>query len=314
MRRLLALAGALFALGLSITLASGQVGFNGMFPGPGSPAGAAATCVSSGYQGPGNIKGSAAWYIGGRAYTAADCGNKLFNVCNAGDVTCVDMSSSTSTGYLVVVSVGGTDCTASATTCTVKTAYDRSGNAINFTEATAANRPTLNTNAANGHACLQFLGSSSQRLVGTSTDIAIPWTISAVAKRTSTTTENDVVGGYAGNGVTFGFNNSANTLFTYAGLAATLAGTDNTFQAIQAVDLSSNLDLFANGTSSGNVGSNNHAIQQTNISIGDNENGTPANFLTGIVCEASAYSTNFSGTDVSNMQTNQRSATSGWNF
>src|SRR5216684_3558491 len=150
----------------------------------------AATGGGTVFTGPGDVvSGATAWY-GLRAYSTADRGNKLVNVCDPANVTCADWLSDALTGKLVATTnpLNGTDCTVS-TTCTLNTFYDRSGanscaGAVpcDATQATAANRPTLTWSCINSLPCAVFNGTSDvlQSPVFTAASTS---TISAVVNR-----------------------------------------------------------------------------------------------------------------------------------
>src|SRR5216684_2329881 len=54
------------------------------------------------YTGPGDVYGTAIAWWGLRAFSTADRGSRLINICDPSNVTCADWSSSASTGLLVV--------------------------------------------------------------------------------------------------------------------------------------------------------------------------------------------------------------------
>jgi hypothetical protein len=114
---------------------------------------AAAAC--GGFTGAGDIYGVWKAYYGARSYSAATCGNALFDVCNSTggvDVGCGTLHSSASTGALVPATIGGITCPTSTSVCTITKAYDLTagGNCAGSCDqigsaGTIANRPVLTT-------------------------------------------------------------------------------------------------------------------------------------------------------------------------
>ncbi len=167
------------------------------------------------YTGAGDVVSGAVGWWGLRAYNSADRGNALINVCNVADVACADMSSNAVTGALTITTIGGSDC--SIVVCTIKTFYDRSGNAKNLTQATIANRFVLTLNCAGlaaGLPCATALGSASQCYVGPSNStVASPYTVVYLAKRTATFTAYDTVLSESSDHSESGFGNAADSAY-----------------------------------------------------------------------------------------------------
>lgn len=118
-----------------------QVGFGGMFPGPGT-----VHSAGSSYSGPGDVVGSAVGWWGLRAYSAAyaaSLGNAV-EIClpSAGACTVIHV---TSTGGLNTSEIASAGCD-SIDTCTIKTLYDQSGNGHNCVQATEVDRPRFYPN------------------------------------------------------------------------------------------------------------------------------------------------------------------------
>lgn len=215
--------------------------------GVGAPGGGAAS-----YTGPGDIDTFTAWW-GLRAYSSATRGNNLIEVCNSGDANCVNMASSASTGDLVVTSVGSTDC--SVSTCTIKTAYDQSGNSRNMSQATEANRFVLTPNVVGS-----FWGMtstiSSASVMGTGSvawaSDTYPWYV--VSKRSgSFTTQQNIIS--CNNNPVMYYYTSADTVNAYAGNpGGTAAATDSSFHAL-ALNQAGFATLYVDqsGTGLGNI-------------------------------------------------------------
>lgn len=197
-----------------------------------------------------------------RACATAVAGNKLANICNASDVTCVDMLSSATTGNLVLTTVGGTNCAVS--TCTVKTLYEQEtcGATCNMTQATIANRPVFVPSCTpNGHACMTCASANSQSLttVGNVPSITQAFSVASLAKRTGTAT-GILWGGSTNNSWSENFfGNSANQFSIYSGTTQTVTAADNAFHSLIAVHTGASSSATVDGstTSSLNIGTNN---------------------------------------------------------
>lgn len=113
----------------------GQVGFGGMFPGPGTPASGGG---GGSYTGPGDAKAHAFFY-GTIAYSSATRGTNAVEVCDG--ASCVSVASDATTGIVPNPSPNGSDpCDNSTHQCTVRTWYDQLGGTYDQVQATATNR------------------------------------------------------------------------------------------------------------------------------------------------------------------------------
>ena len=156
------------------------------------------TAAAPSYTGPGDVvSGAYAWYSCARGYNAADTANAC-NVCLPADTTCADLT--LSSGFAVVPGSLST-CNITTVICTVKTAYDKTGNARHITQATEANRPMFRPAVvgqlfeAIALPCMLFVAASSQRLITASGfTISQPVTFSIVANRTSASTGQEMFG------------------------------------------------------------------------------------------------------------------------
>ena len=257
------------------------------------------------YTGPGDIaSGALAWY-GLRAYSSAARGQKAINVCNAGDATCVDMSTDASSGALTITTVGGTNC--SVSTCTIKKAYDQTGNGYDATQSTIANRPTLSVSCLSSLPCMAFSG--SQYLQATIPAVSFPDTYSAVAKRTGNFgAQNAIFASYPG-GPVFYFYSGSNLLALYAGVAGsmTVGAADNSWHAIQALVNGGSSSLEVDGTTSGGALSNNGG--STSLGVGAYPGGS--NRFNGFMAEGGYWTSAVSSGNQSSMNSNQHSY---WGF
>lgn len=158
-------------------------------------------------------------------------------------------------------------------------AYDQTGNGNHITQSTAGNQPTLILSATpNGRPCMRFGGSPFRLSSTTTISISQPWMLSAVAKRTSGTSNSWIASRAS---VWAAGMSSANNSALFAGSLATASATDAAYHSLQynANGASSNIyvDGAATGVSPGVVGVSNP------FSVGADT--TPASFLTGDICE-----------------------------
>ena len=221
-----------------------------------------------GYTGPGDVvSGAYAWYSCSRGYNAADTANAC-NVCLPADTTCADLT--LSAGFVVLPGSLST-CNITTVICTVKTAYDKSGNGRNVTQATEANRPTFRpAMASNGCPttalpCMLFTAASSQRLITAGGfTISQPVTFSIVSNKASASNGQEQFG-FAAEMFLF-TNNAVNRLTIWTGAASTpnVTVSDTAWHALQAVvnRTSSNIyvDGSANASSAAATGATNRQI------------------------------------------------------
>lgn len=177
------------ALALSLLLTSAQAQVGLPFPGPGA-------VIASNYIGLGDVISGAQAYWGLRAYSSATRGNRFANVCNSTggvDIGCADMFTSATTGAVVPATISLIACPGA--NCTVKTLYDQSqanaclSTACDITQATVANRPTLNVGTSVGctsvgQACLIWPGIGLGLVTSNNINLGAPFTIVTAAKRT----------------------------------------------------------------------------------------------------------------------------------
>lgn len=223
------------------------------------------------YTGPGDTQTFAHW-IGLRAYNSADRGNALVNVCNSTggvDVQCQDFVSST-TGALVIATIGGVSC--STAPCTIKTWYDRIGS-NNCTEATIANRATLAVSYQHSLPAGVMLKSSDQGCAWASTITqAKPYAWSGVIYPTTVASTFFTLIANSGR---FNFGISSGNFVGSNGLTSfTLGATVNTEYAVQVNADTSTALLNLNGTESGNITMNIDALSASQIYFGLGLNGS----------------------------------------
>lgn len=213
------------------------------------------TVAAAAFSGPGDIVASAKGWWGLRAYSVADKGNRLINVCNVSDVACADMSSDATTGALVVTTVGGSDCT--MVVCTIKTMYDRSGAnncsaaACDITQATISKRPQLVVSCRSSKPCARFVNANAQVLANAGfTSLSVPYTISSVAIHTggSGGVQAILCSASAAFACMAYDQNAANQIYLYGGTNSLIGtATFNVMHAAQGV-FQASADIYIDGT------------------------------------------------------------------
>lgn len=306
----------LFVIALAAVLSCGgalaQMG--SFFPGPGT------AHSSATYAGPGDFYTGAAVWVGLRAFSAADKGNRLINLCDNAGNNCADITSNSSTGLLNSPgTLGANDCTTSGT-CKVKIIYDRSGAlacssgvACDMTHATLSVQPVLVWNSGNPY--LQFSSASSQRLcssVSFTPNQSQPLTVSWVGLRSSGTGYQETL---ALNGATVesGWNNSANSLLMYAGGIPTISGfPDVNWYAVQSVYNQASSTYYVNSVGPTTVGSSvgTSAFGGVPVCIGGAA-GAGLNFMNGFWREAGMFAGAQSSGNQASINAQQRSV---WGF
>lgn len=309
------------ALAAFLTLCLAAVGqapraqFNGCAAGFCTPA-----AVSSGaFAGALDINGSAFVFWSTRCGATAYTGNVV-------DIW--DGATGNTTETLVTCSAGGTlntgSPTALATTCTVscraKFVYDQSGanncaGACDLTQATNANRPLVTISCLSGKMCLAFDGSVSCMNVTLAGAQAQAYTATTVFNRTGgVTTLAAIFGNNSGNNLQLGGNSSANQVYAFSGSAVqTATANDNASHAMQTLFNGASSSFYIDGSLTNMAGSPGaSSIAAANIGIGS-QNTCGGNFWTGNWFETGVWNGDKSANN-STMNSNQHSATSGWNF
>lgn len=277
------------------------------------------TAGGGAFAGPGDVVGSALFWSGLRAYSAATRGNRIANLCNSTggvDVLCVDAISNATTGALVIPGSLTTFCPGSA--CTIQTLYDQTGAnscggaACDFTESVVANRPVLTASCIGSLACAQGNGSSQAWATTVSSPTNNqPITYSSVISRAAVNTNgSNILVSFSAQPASY-YDGVANQLAIFAGGSnANAAITENATHAIQIVfnAASSSVTVDTTTTSSLNPGSVGFSGSPLTILGNVNRNNyfCQCNFY-----EAGAWAIVFSGTNIANMNSNQHSY---WGF
>lgn len=274
---------------------------------------AALTKTGTSYTGPGDLTASALWWGGLRAYNAAYAtgSNPAIDIVDQAGANALTVNI-LATGYLDIASINTWVVAHSVTTIRVTKIYDQSGGAQHATQFTLGNMPQLVLNPTGmtaSRAALFFASSRSDQIVSSGVGFTSgqPFTISAVANRT--TTQTSVRGGIVSlnsGGVRFGYEANANTFFQYAGGGLNDVGTsaNNTWYGLQAVFNGASSLVNVNGANTatnnpGTTGPSSSAVAWGNTSSGD--------FLDGYIAELGVWS----GSVSTSMGSNQQSA---WGF
>lgn len=284
----------------------------------------ARTVVGVAYQGPGDVvSGAALWGSCARAYNAAYANgtNLLCDlVDSAAPTTVICTLRVLTTGF---VDLAGTYCTGSVTplakcaaatgaVCNISKVYDQTGNARDWTQATAANQPTLTFSALGGLPGMTFNAGSGQVNAAALT-LTGPYSISGVFKRVGA-----LEGGLLAVQTTLIgtiMQPSANTIGVYDGSApVTQTATDGSYHA--AAGILDNITPVATAIVDGSPGSNGNAgsaaISSGVLRIGRSSGGVT---LIGTVMEAGLWNVlAFNATQYGNLNTNQHSLVNGYNF
>jgi hypothetical protein len=276
------------------------------------------------FQGPGNVVGNGVAYYGSRSYSLgyAEAAGNAYNICDvATGLVCTNVPYQPN-GFVNSAAVAALPQCASS--CNVATAYDSTGGNLcgsatcNLTQATNSQRPTVVFNALNGQMCMEFNSSSSQVLTSAnSLTLAQPFTFAAVSERNGNFSSiGRVISSFSvSSSASLGYRNVTNTVGIGAsGTVLTATASDSIFHALQGIINNSSSTASAivvdgsTTNSSSSIGAN--AFAPNPIAIGSE--GT--NYLTGIVCEAGLFNVSFSGSQISTLNANMHSATTGWNF
>lgn len=262
------------------------------------------------FVGAGDIDTGAFGWWGLRAYSGLKAGTKAANVCNASDVSCVDINT-LANGKFDVVTAQASPLSCTSGACTIKTLYDQTGStncsssACDLTQATISLRPTLTFNCLGTTLpCAAF--TSTQSLKNTTGITSTqPYTMSAVGERTSSFTSSECLLCAVGGTPSLGFSTTANAVFVVAGTGVSLTGNpDSAFHAIQGLLNGASSILYSDGVSSGTVSAGTSTA--TTLCVG----ACTTRFLTGNFVEAGIWPGSLSA-NFSTMNSNQHTY---WGF
>ncbi len=263
------------------------------------------------YTGPGDLyAGFKAWW-GLRAYSAAYAAatSKAINIIRASDSRTCDVNVATTGGLGVTAScsTGGDNGTAvatwcNATTCSVITAYDQSGDSNDATQGTAAERPTLVFSCLGTLPCMRYARAATSFINKATVLSLVDYeSFSTVVNRTGNTSSvNQVVLHRCG----IQFAATANLTMT-CGSGFNVSATNSAWHAVNGFsDVTAG---FLRVDSTTNTGANGSPFVVTNASLGtfnaDNTAGTcDCDIMEGGI---GTGPTTMTTTEASNLNTNQ---------
>jgi hypothetical protein len=289
---------------------------------PMTGAGLPKPAVSASYQGPGDLSNLGTWTAWGScarawnaAYAAAQSPLCDLVDTSTGVATCTlsvgtngfaNVSSAVCVSNTVSVT---TFCTVTHTGCSVTKVYDQSGSSNHFTQATLGNMPTLTLSALNSLPGLTFAAGSMQINTGSITQ-AVPFSISSVYERTGGfTTQTGVVNPQ--NATTAGCGPYSTAATIYVGAVTGIAASDSAYHALQCVNQNTGgtvVSVVDGTTSTGTAGATGFVATPARMARGTGGS------LTGIIMELGIWSGAFTSTEYGALNTNQHSATNGYNF
>lgn len=256
--------------------------------------------------GSGDVVASASvWYSCTYAYNIADTAAAC-NVCLPSDSACADLL--IVNGLATIPSALST-CNNSSVICTVKTAYDKSGNSRNVTQATINNRPRFvvpgvsNGCSKNSLPCMYF-SVAGQNLAGTTAaTISQPYTYSIVANTGSGNAAFEPVFGGNNGGDPFQFDSTAGAnprINVYAGSNTGVPQQYGIWFNVQAATSGASSVVYLNNSSvSVSPGSNPVGV---NIYLGTDGYGDN---WTGYLSEAGIWPIAFNSTQAAALNYNQ---------
>ena len=267
---------------------------------------AAAVSTSATYAGPGDIVSGAYRYCGMRAYTLASIGANAIRLRRDSDNAEQDF---------VTVTGGGLDLAAISTfkgtaNLFITKLYDQVGT-NNYTNSTAAKQPALTLSGLGSLPISAYSSASVSTLISSSlVTQAQPFTISAVARRTSNITGTTQVlwANSSSGSLQFSYTTTANTVLMYAGSAVNATATDNVWHAFQGVYGGSSSDINVDGTVN-TVGAGSQAQVGQLSYIGSYDNTSYG--MDGNIQEFGEWAFAFTPTQSSNMSANQHAY---WGF
>jgi hypothetical protein len=276
--------------------------------------GVGAGAGGSSYTGPLDLSsGWAAWW-GLRAASAATAGTKAANICNSGDANCADINTLSNGNFDVTTAQGAPlNCGGTGGTCTIKTLYDKSGNARDLTQATAANRPTLAFGCAGlgtGLPCMIF-ASGQVMLTANFFTLSQPLTLIDAANQTSNAAVNRIViAGDIGTTVEVGYSSADNNVTCETGTTIQdISATDGSWFAAQCLANGTGSSITVNGTTTTFSGGTSGPSGQK-LSMGTTNSLTTGTFV-GKVAEGGISTTAFTSGNLSSMNSNIRTY---WGF
>lgn len=281
--------------------------------------------IAPSFQGPGDVvSGATAWGSCARVYNAslASTATSLCDlVDSAAPTVTICTLRGTSTGFVDLtaycpgsVTPAAKCAAATGAICNVQKVYDQTGTGNHWTNVTSASQPRLTFSALNGLPGLTFAQASASTINTAAVTFNQPFSFSGVYKRTSTTNGENVLAGQ-GSSVGFGPGGSANVAGVQAPSELTVAATDNTFHAVEAVANGVSSAIVADGTAATGTTGGPSNITAVPLRLGRSTGGFT---LDGTIMEAGIWPTlamtTGGGSQTDLLNTNQHSAANGYNF
>lgn len=271
----------------------------------------------SSYAGPGDVKSGASAWWGLRAYSAATAGNRAANICNSGDANCADINTLANGNFDVTTAQGSPlNCGGTGGTCTVKILYDQSGAnscssaACDLSQPTAATRPVLTFSCLGSLPCMTGSTATGAMQTGGTSSIAQPFTITAAAQRTGNFTAYNTIIANAGGSVGLYFNTTGNADFFVGGTDHAFAASNSAWHALQAIGSGTSSSGTTDGSTTA-ISAATTAFTSSAAIRAFNDTSAPGDAMVGTVGEFGVWSSAFSGTDLTNMNSNIHSY---WGF
>jgi hypothetical protein len=272
-----------------------------------------------GFSGPGDVvSGSTAWFSTARAYNAsfaAGAGAIADLVDTAtGLATCTMNIGTNGFANLSALSCAGgtlsvvTFCTVTHPAgCSITKVYDQTGNGKHVLNVTLSQMPNLTFNAINSLPGMTLINANADNLIASGFSISAAYSMSTVYKRTATSSGAILDGNSTGIGICGG---AANQVRLGGGFIAATAS-DSAYHAVQGVVNGASSVLTVEGSDTTGTASGNYSAESLRVGRGSNScTGT----LDGTIMEAGYWPSGFSGPNRTAMNTNQHSATVGYNF
>lgn len=255
------------------------------------------------YVGPGDIvSGATAWW-GLRAYSMATAGSAAINLRASGDNATSDFST-LSTGALDVASIAAFQ-TAHGGSLFVTTLYDQTGNGNDMAQGTTANQPQLQLNVLGSLPAMSFGGSAFLRKISFASTLPQPWTLSAVADRTgSTSAYNSII---TGSSTGMWFPNVADAMELEGPTAVRVTSVvDNLWHAAQGIANGVNSFMSVDGSTTGpsSGGTATFPSGTADVFIGS-DNAGPGDPMNGFINEAGVWPIAFSAGQIVSINSNQ---------
>lgn len=222
-----------------------------------------------------------------------------------------DSTQKTFTASAPTCEINQSDAFFDGSTYTIVTWYDQSGNGVNVTQATNANRPTVLLNCQNGHPCAVFNG-TSQFMSGTMASGVSNDTFAAVANSFDNSSGRYIaqIGITDTNQTSINFSLSSTACVSLRWAASvpakgTKACSTNTWYRWVGTQTNTLSSIYLNGVKGTDDTTSLTLSSQTALNIG--EQGTGASWWDGDISEVLIFAPSLSSTDSGTISSNQGS-------